>query len=98
MQGKDHYTEESVQLAKFCKALAHPARITILKLLFSREECICSDIVREIPLAQSTVSRHLKELKTAGLIQGNITPPQIKYCINRQNWAQARKQLEKFFE
>ncbi len=75
-----------MQLARFFKALGHPARIQILRLLMSRDDCICGDIVREIPLAQSTVSQHLKELKDAGIIQGNISPPKIKYCINREHW------------
>ncbi len=85
-------------MAAFCKALAHPARITILKLLLSKESCICGDIVKEIPLAQSTVSQHLKELKKAGLIQGNITPPQVKYCINQDNWLAAKKALKTFLK
>jgi len=67
-----------MELARYCKALAHPARITIIQLLLSKDSCVCGDIVKEIPLAQSTVSQHLKELKKAGLIQGNITPPQVK--------------------
>ncbi|MFP4690808.1 MAG: ArsR/SmtB family transcription factor [Bacteroidales bacterium] len=78
--------EENLRLARYCKALAHPARISILKLLLSKQSCICGDIVKELPLAQSTVSQHLKELKKAGLIQGSITPPKIKYCINKEHW------------
>ena len=96
MDSKDHYTEESIRLAGYFKALAHPARISILKLLLSKQSCICGDIVKEIPLAQSTVSQHLKELKKAGLIQGNITPPRIKYCINKENWKELREALKIF--
>lgn len=98
MEEKDKYNKEDLLLAGFCKALAHPARIMIIKLLLSKETCICGDIVKEIPLAQSTVSQHLKELKKAGLIQGNITPPKVKYCINKDNWNNAKKALHQFLE
>ncbi len=95
---KDNYSEDSIKIAAFCKALGHPARITILKLLLSKDSCVCGDIVKEIPLAQSTVSQHLKELKKAELIQGNITPPQVKYCINKENWALAKEALKSFLK
>ncbi len=95
---KPTYSQEDIQLAKYIKALAHPARIAIMKLLTHRDTCICNDIVQELPLAQSTVSQHLKELKSAGLIQGNITPPRVKYCINRDNWSQAKTLIEKFLQ
>jgi len=92
------YDQEDVLLARYIKALAHPARIAIMKLLAHRNTCICNDIVQELPLAQSTVSQHLKELKDAGLIQGNITPPRVKYCINQENWKKAKKLIEKFLQ
>lgn len=92
------YDQEDMLLARYIKALAHPARIAIMKLLARRDSCICNDIVQELPLAQSTVSQHLKELKDAGLIQGNITPPRVKYCINQENWQIARKLIEKFLQ
>lgn len=98
MEEKEKYTQEDMLLAGFCKALAHPARIMIIKLLLSTDSCICGDIVKEIPLAQSTVSQHLKELKKAGLIQGNITPPKVKYCINKENWNNAKIALQHFLE
>lgn len=88
------YTEENSEIAGFCKALAHPARITIIRLLLSIDSCYCGDIVKELPLAQSTVSQHLKELKKAGLIQGSITPPQVKYCIDKENWEKAKHALQ----
>lgn len=91
------YSEHEKEMARFAKALAHPARIAILKLLAARNTCICNDMVKELPLAQATVSQHLKELKDAGLVQGNITPPSVKYCINRQNWELAKKMFEEFF-
>ena len=95
---KDTYAEGNIKIAAFCKALGHPARITILKLLLSKDTCICGDIVKEVPLAQSTVSQHLKELKKVGLIQGNISPPQVKYCINKENWNLAKDALKAFLQ
>lgn len=98
MSDRDHYTENHIQAAKFCKALAHPARITIIRLLLDKDHCVCGDIVKEIPLAQPTVSQHLKELKKAGIIQGNITPPHVKYCINKENWEHLRQTLKLFLD
>ncbi|TVQ93933.1 MAG: ArsR family transcriptional regulator [Bacteroidetes bacterium] len=92
------YLEDNVRLARIFKALSHPARISIMNLLSHRDTCICNDIVKELPLAQSTVSQHLKELKDAGLIQGNITPPSVKYCINKENWSIAVSLIEKFLQ
>ncbi|MBN8524038.1 MAG: winged helix-turn-helix transcriptional regulator [Planctomycetes bacterium] len=69
-------------LAELAKALGHPARVRIMKLLIERNSCVCGDIVEEIPLAQSTVSQHLKQLKEAGLIQGEIDGPRICYCVD----------------
>ena len=92
----EHYSNENKQIASFCKALGHPARITIVKILLETDGCYCGDIVRKIPLAQSTVSQHLKELKKAGIIQGNITPPQVKYCINKENWGTLQQCLNRF--
>ena len=86
---KAAFTQKEQDLAAFAKALAHPARIAILKVLAQRNECICGEIVEILPLAQSTVSQHLKELKNAGLIKGTIDGPRICYCIN---W----KAFEKF--
>ncbi len=98
MTKKDLYTEENVLVARFCKALAHPARITIIKLLLTKDSCVCGDIVKELPLAQSTVSQHLKELKQAGLIQGNITPPRVKYCIQKETWQSLQESLKKLLK
>ncbi len=92
------YPEENIAIAKYCKALGHPARISIIRLLEDRDTCVCSDIVNELPLAQSTVSQHLKELKKAGLIQGNITPPKVKYCLNQENWEEAKSILKNFLK
>lgn len=76
------YTEQQNTIALLTKALAHPARIAILEYLLTVDSCICRDIVNELPLAQPTVSQHLKELKHAGIIQGNIEGNAICYCID----------------
>ena|ERR1039457_2664114 len=90
------YKEEEIQLARFAKAMGHPARIAILKLLASMDTCFCGEIVEELPIAQATVSQHLKELKDAGLIQGSIEAPKIRYCIEPKNWEIARKLFSDF--
>ena len=78
----DHYTFEQNELAVLAKALGHPARIAIIEYLTKVDSCICGDIVNKLPLAQPTVSQHLKELKNTGLIKGNIEGTAICYCIN----------------
>ncbi len=92
------FTEAEVELAKLAKALAHPARISILRLLLNKNSCICGYIVDELPLSQSTVSQHLKELKKAGLIKGTITGTRVCYCINEKSWEKAEKMLGKLFK
>ncbi|HTS43225.1 MAG TPA: metalloregulator ArsR/SmtB family transcription factor [Puia sp.] len=79
---KEEFSQKDQELAFFAKAISHPARIAILKVLAEQSECICGKIVDVLPLAQSTVSQHLKELKTAGLILGTIDGPRSCYCIN----------------
>lgn len=79
---KEEFNQKEQELAAFAKALAHPARIAILKVLAQKNECICGEIVEVLPLAQSTVSQHLKELKNAGLIDGSVDGPKSCYCIN----------------
>jgi ArsR family transcriptional regulator, arsenate/arsenite/antimonite-responsive transcriptional repressor len=85
------YKEDEIALARFAKALGHPARIAIMKHLASMTDCCFTDILNELPIAQSTVSQHLKELKDSGLIQGNIEPPKVKYCVNKENWEKAQE-------
>jgi DNA-binding transcriptional ArsR family regulator len=80
------FTRSQLELASLAKALAHPARIAILQYLATTKGCICGEIVSELPLSQSTVSQHLKELKSAGLIKGNVEGPSICYCIHADNW------------
>ncbi len=90
--------ENTEALAKLAKALAHPTRIAILKHLENQSCCFTGDLVEIFPLAQSTISQHLKELKNAGLIQGELKPPKIKYCINQKNWSIAKSLFQQFFE
>jgi len=92
------YDAATEELAVYAKALAHPTRITILKYLENQSCCFTGDLVEVIPLAQSTISQHLKELKIAGLIQGELKPPKIKYCIHQENWKKAKSLFETFFK
>ena len=80
------YCIKTETLAGFAKALGHPARIAIMKFLAKQDTCYFGDIHEELPIAKATVSQHLKELKDAGLIQGEVESPKVKYCINRDNW------------
>ena len=80
------YTALQEQVARFAKAMGHPARIAILEFLAKQTQCYFGDIHEELPIAKATVSQHLKELKEAGLIQGEVETPKVKYCINRENW------------
>jgi len=93
---KEEFALQDLQLAEWCKALAHPARIAILKTLANKKECICGELVLDLPLAQSTVSQHLKALKEAGLIQGEVDGPRSKYCINKNNFLKFIKIFGKF--
>ncbi|MBX2962840.1 MAG: winged helix-turn-helix transcriptional regulator [Cyclobacteriaceae bacterium] len=92
------FTKTDIELAELAKALAHPARIAILKHLIAAKSCICGDIVDELPLSQSTVSQHLKELKEAGIIKGNITGNSVCYCIDEKVWKKAGTVLSALFE
>ena len=90
-------TEKQNELATLFKALSHPARVAIIEYLLSVDTCICGDIVDELPLSQSTVSQHLKELKEAGLIEGEITGVKTCYCINEVNWKKIGKLFDGLF-
>lgn len=83
--------ETAEELASLAWALAHPARVRIVRLLISRQACVCGEIVNELPLAQSTVSQHLKILKASGLILGEVDGPKVCYCINRDKLARLKK-------
>ncbi len=92
------FTKNQNELALLTKALGHPARIAILQFLALQTTCVCGDIVDQLPLSQSTVSQHLKELKNAGLIKGNIEGPSVCYCIDMNAWRSAKKKIATFFD
>jgi len=92
------YSKETEALARFSKALGHPTRLIILKYLSNQSCCYTGDLVDVLPLAQSTISQHLKELKDAGLIDGELNPPKVRYCINQKNWEKARALFSTLFQ
>jgi len=85
------FSEDQLKLARIAKALSHPVRIFIMQLLSKQTCCYSGDLSEDLPIAKSTLSQHLKELKLAGLIQGEIELPKIKYCLNTENWNLAKK-------
>lgn len=97
MNKKIEYTDLQKKLAKYTKALGHPARISILEKLATARCCYSGDMAEEIPIARSTLSQHLKELKASGLIQGEIDSPKIKYCIDYEKWNEAKLLLSEMF-
>lgn len=94
----EEFTIKENKIAMYAKALSHPARIAILHLLLKKKACICGDIVEKLPLSQSTVSQHLKELKEAGLIKGDIDGKKVCYCIDEAEWSNARQYFNQLFE
>jgi ArsR family transcriptional regulator, arsenate/arsenite/antimonite-responsive transcriptional repressor len=97
MVNKAVLSEDIKKLAVIAKALSHPARIYIVNKLSKMDSCCYSgDLVEELPIGRSTLSQHLKELKNAGLIKGEINPPYIKYCIDKDNWEEAKKAFKEF--
>jgi DNA-binding transcriptional ArsR family regulator len=94
----NEYGEKQLLIAKYSKALSHPARIAILDVLLNKQTCVCGDIVEELPIAQSTVSQHLKELKEAGLIKGDIDGASVCYCIDQEEWNKANYILKQLFD
>lgn len=93
----EEFTVRDNKIARYAKALAHPARIAILQVLIKQQSCICGDIVDQLPLSQSTVSQHLKELKESGLIKGDIEGVKVCYCIDEKEWEQAKNYLAGLF-
>ena len=89
----EEYTSRQVRLSEIARALGHPARIAIIEYLAKSNVCICGDIVDVLPLSQSTVSQHLRELKNAGLIKGEIEGTSVNYCINEKGWNEAKEML-----
>ncbi|MBU1008861.1 MAG: metalloregulator ArsR/SmtB family transcription factor [Bacteroidetes bacterium] len=97
MQENLSYSESQIKMARFAKAMGHPVRLLILELLSQQNCCYSGDLAEELPIARSTLSQHLKELKSAGLIQGELNPPKIKYCLNTENWELARSSFNALF-
>lgn len=94
---KEEFSQEEIWLAETAKALSHPARIKILKILTEMDYCMVGSIVDQLPLAQATVSQHLKELKRVGLITGEIDGPKVCYCVNNKTLVKAKYALDKLF-
>jgi len=91
------FTNRQNRIADLAKALAHPARIAIIQHLLKEKSCVCGDLVEVLPLAQATVSQHLKELKQIGLLRGEINPPRVCYCINESVWQEAKEIFGEMF-
>jgi DNA-binding transcriptional ArsR family regulator len=92
------FTDAQNEIAALAKAFAHPARVAILHQLFKSNTCICGDLVNEIGLAQATISQHLRELKSIGIIKGNIEGTSVCYCIDTENWARIKSVLVAFLD
>jgi DNA-binding transcriptional ArsR family regulator len=90
------FSEQQNQIASIAKVFGHPARVAILQHLFKINSCICGDLVDEIGLAQPTISQHLKELKSTGLISGNIEGTSVCYCIDKGNWSKMKAMILDF--
>lgn len=95
---KNIITEEQKKAARYAKAMGHPVRMYVLELLSNQSCCYSGDLTEILPIAKSTLSQHLKELKEAGLIQGEIEAPRIRYCINPENWKEARDLFTAFLK
>lgn len=89
-------SDKQIRTARYAKAMGHPVRVYVLDLLSKQSCCYSGDLSDELPIAKSTLSQHLKELKDAGLIQGEIESPKIKYCINKENWKEAQQLFKQF--
>lgn len=96
-KGKE-ISDQQEKAARYAKALGHPVRLYVIQLLAKQTCCYSGDLSEVLPIAKSTLSQHLKELKDAGLIQGEIESPRIKYCLNQENWNEAKSYLKEIFE
>ena len=94
---KEIITDDQKKFARYAKAMGHPIRMYILETLSKQSCCYSGDLSEVLPIAKSTLSQHLKELKEAGFIQGEIEAPKIKYCLHKENWIEARDYYKKFF-
>jgi DNA-binding transcriptional ArsR family regulator len=97
MNLKSITTDQQKRAARYAKAMGHPVRMYVLELLSNQSCCYSGDLSDELPIAKSTLSQHLKELKNAGLIQGEIESPRIKYCIHKENWQEAQNLFRNIF-
>ena len=97
-QEKKIITEQQEKTARYAKAMGHPIRMYVLELLSKQSCCYSGDLTEDLPIVKSTLSQHLKELKDAGLIQGEIEAPRIKYCINKENWKEAQGLFKQFLD
>ncbi len=95
---KEEFHNKEVEISDFAKVLAHPARLAILMKLAEKKECICGDLVLDLPLAQSTVSQHLKALKEMGLIRGTVDGPRSRYCINWKTFSKYQREMNRWLE
>ena len=95
---KEIITEEQQKAARYAKAMGHPIRMYVLDLLSKQSCCYSGDLTEDLPIVKSTLSQHLKELRDAGLIQGEIEAPRIKYCLNRENWKEAQDLFKEFMQ
>ena len=98
MTKKEVLTDEQKKVARYSKAMGHPIRMYVLELLSNQSCCYSGDLTEILPIANSTLSQHLKELKDAGLIQGEIEAPRIKYCINKASWKEAQELFKKYLQ
>jgi len=98
MKIKEIISDDQKRMARYAKALGHPVRVYVLQLLSKQSCCYSGDLSEELPIAKSTLSQHLKELKEAGFIQGEIEAPKIKYCINKEKWAEAQTLFKEFYQ
>ena len=96
MSKEEVISDDQKAIARFAKAMGHPIRLYVLELLSKQTCCYSGDLTEVLPIAKSTLSQHLKELKDAGLIQGEIEAPKIKYCLNQENWKVAQDLFNKF--
>ena len=98
MNEKSVLTDKQIRTARYAKAMGHPVRVYLLELLSKQSCCYSGDVSEELPIAKSTLSQHLKELKDAGLIQGEIESPRIKYCVNKENWKEAQELFKQLYK
>ena len=98
MADENNFSEKQQRTARYAKAMGHPVRMYVLELLSKQSCCYSGDLSEELPIAKSTLSQHLKELKDAGLIQGEIEAPRIRYCINKENWKEAQLLFKEFLD